>query len=228
MNIIMINEMKTSGRSVIMPITPEKIEFKSNGTRFVTYNILDKGEVKKPQGSNLREVRWQSIFPGENHYLPYRIKEHVYRTPKQYQTILSEWRAYGTPLKLMITGTPIRMDVYLKDYSITYEGAFGDYGYTVDFIDNKDISVTSTLISETAVSAAAATETEQQRPVEEFSTYTTVQGDTLWTVAQKFLGDGSRSGEIYNVNVDVLKTQRPAATISSPLLPPGIVLRIPN
>ena len=32
-----------------------------------------------------------------------------------------------------------------------------------------------------------------------------VQGDNLWDIAKKQLGDGSRSSEIYNLNKDIIE-----------------------
>lgn len=49
--------------------------------------------------------------------------------------------------------------------------------------------------------------------------YTVQSGDTLWLIAKKFLGDGSRYTEIYNANSDV---------VSNPnVLKVGMVLKIP-
>lgn len=52
------------------------------------------------------------------------------------------------------------------------------------------------------------------------TTYTVQSGDTLWAIAKKFLGDGSKYTEIYNANSDV---------VSNPnVLKVGTVLKIPQ
>ena len=184
-------------QSYTMPITPEKIEFKANGTKFVTYDIIDLGEVQVPSGENLRTFKWQSIFPGENHVLPYQVISSPL-TPKQYQSKLSEWKADGTPLQLLITGTPINHNVYLKDYYVDYEGAFGDYTYTVEFVERRELKVISSTIK-------TNTATSTERIADTASTYTVVNGDCLWSIARKLLGDGTRWKEIYNLNKDAIE-----------------------
>ncbi|MGI6050800.1 MAG: LysM peptidoglycan-binding domain-containing protein, partial [Acetivibrionales bacterium] len=39
-------------------------------------------------------------------------------------------------------------------------------------------------------------------PEPEYISYTVVKGDCLWTIAQRFLGDGRRYVEIYELNKD--------------------------
>lgn len=196
--IIIIRELKDSGRKVVIPVIPEEVSFQSGGTRFITYNILDKGEVMIPNGENLRRVRWESIFPGKNHYLPHRSPWDPGWEPEQYQSILSEWEKYGTPLKLLITGTPIYHDMYLYNYDIKYKGAFGDYHYTIDFVDSLDIVVTSTSIEQPKSTQTGGTGTSK--------TYTVVSGDNLWKIAQSKLGNGARHPEIYNLNKDAIES----------------------
>ena len=58
--------VKDKGNSIKLriPVLPEAINCKSAIT-FASYNILDKGEVKIPNGRELDEIAWESIFPGE-------------------------------------------------------------------------------------------------------------------------------------------------------------------
>lgn len=51
-------------------------------------------------------------------------------------------------------------------------------------------------------------------------TYTVEKGDTLWKIANRFYGDGSRYPEIFKANSDVLK--------NPDLIHPGQVLKIPQ
>jgi nucleoid-associated protein YgaU len=39
-------------------------------------------------------------------------------------------------------------------------------------------------------------------------TYTVQAGDSLWSIAQKFYGTGSKWGELYELNKDIIKDPR--------------------
>lgn len=223
---IIVVEGAPTFRSVTFPVLPKKIEFKTNGTRFGTYNIIDFGEVIIPSGENLRTFKWTSIFPGVNHYLPYQSVD-TPLDPKQYQSILSEWKAYGSKLILLIAGTPIFHLVYLKDYSIDYAGAWGDFEYTVEFVDRREIQVTSEANAKTTESKP-----QTERIAEQSKTYTVVSNDTLWGIAQNLLGDGTRWKEIYNLNQDAIEeTAKKYGRTSSEnghWIYPGTTLHIPS
>ena len=52
------------------------------------------------------------------------------------------------------------------------------------------------------------------------TTYTVKSGDCLWNIAKKYLGDGSRYTEIYNLNKDKIKNPN--------LIYPNQVLTLPS
>jgi len=57
-------------------------------------------------------------------------------------------------------------------------------------------------------------------PGEEVEFYTIVSGDTLWKIAQKYYGKGSRYPEIFEANKEVIK--------NADLIYPGQRIRIPK
>lgn len=205
---------KNTNKEIRIPWLPDKIIFKAGGQQFASYSILDLGEVKVPNGSGLRNFEWESYLPGENRMGQAFLKGE-WIDPRQYQIIFSEWKTYGTPLRLIITGTTINHDVYLEDYEIIYSGGFGDYNYKVSFVENRDMIISSSGLN------SSNTTNSIKRPDEGISdTYTVVSGDTLFGIAQRLLKDGSKYLEIYNLNKDI---------ISNPnLIIVGQVLKIPN
>ena len=57
-------------------------------------------------------------------------------------------------------------------------------------------------------------------PEEEVEYYTIQSGDTLWAIASKFLGNGSRYNEIFEANKEVIQ--------DADLIFPGQKIRIPK
>lgn len=189
-----VAEMKGS-RSILIPWLPEEINYNGGDGKFAIYDILDKGEVAVPSGTNLAEYSWESIFPGKNR-MDKSMLRGVWQDPKSYHKILTTWREEGTPLQLLIAGMGINVDVLLDRYEGAYVGAFGDFQYSLSFIEDKDIVVTTT----NTASAKKRSETQSST-----KNYTIKKGDTLWEIAEKYLGSGTKWREIYDLNKTVIE-----------------------
>ncbi len=194
-----------SPRQVMIPWLPEEIKFESNETRFASYDILDKGEIKIPSGANIHSYSWEGVLPGEGHKNT-SLQRGEWQDPKKIQSMWSFWRENGTPLRLLIIGTPVNHDVYLEDYDVTYTGAFGDYEYSISFIEARDIAIRNKLAASTSFSGTPGAFGSRPENQSSVTHYTSVKGDTLWSIAHRFLGDGSRWPEIYNNNQWVIET----------------------
>ena len=162
-----------SGQTLIFPMLPEKITFEA-GTNFLSYDLMNIGEVKIPSGEILSSISWDGVLPSGKTARASYVSN--WRDPSEIQSQFSIWRAYGRKLRLTIDGTPINHGVYLDTYKVDYEGGMGDYSYSISFVVAKDIAVG--LTSSTT------------------KTYVTVPGDTLWSIAQKTTGSGSNYNNV--------------------------------
>ena len=79
---------------------------------------------------------------------------------------------------------------------------------------NKDESGRYAIMSPVKTSALAVADT---KPAIDYRIHTVVHGDTLWAIAKKYLGDGSRYKEIVNLN-----------GLKSNVIYSGMKLKIPN
>ena len=214
---------KNGKRELRMPLLPEEIQFQSGDATVVSYEIMGLGEVAIPSGTELGTWSWKGKFPGR-----YRENDPMIRgtwyTPEDYDRTLNDWKKNGTELNLIVTGYPINVDVYISKYHGAASGAFGDISYEVEFFESRKIVVTTTKVKQPAP--------EPKRPATTSTTYVIKSGDTLWSIAKKFYGSGSKWGTIYNANKDIIeKTAKKRGMKSSDnghWIFSGTVLTIPN
>lgn len=196
---IYISEAEGS-REVRIPWLPNSVQFATSEARLASYEILDLGEVNVPSGSNLEGFVWEATLPGKGHQdLPFLRGE--WTDPLTIQNIFIKWKKEGTKLRLMMTGTPINHDVYLLDFQPGYEGGYGDVPYSIEFKARRDLKITKKVDS-SKNSQSNKTTDRKTNP----ETYTVKKGDTLWGIAQKYLGSGTKWPQIYNLNKSIIES----------------------
>ncbi|MBC3798020.1 LysM peptidoglycan-binding domain-containing protein [Acetobacterium tundrae] len=191
----------TTNESIQIPMLPEKIPVTFEGS-FLSYDVLNVGEVKIPSGSKLTGIKWDGIFPGESRKNePYVTN---WKEPKEFHNWLNNIKINQHKLRILITETPINLDVYLESYVPEFSGGFGDISYNVSFFEGKDINISIEVKDAGAATVPDERPTAPDPPAEQKSTYTVVSGDCLWDIAGAQLGDPTRWPEIYDLNRDVI------------------------
>ena len=212
---------KNGDREIRIPLLPEEIKFPYGDAVFISNEIMGFGEVSIPAGTELGKFSWSSEFPGELRKNDPMIRG-TWQDPKNYRNLLEEWKRKGVELNLLITGSPINVDVYCKAFEPVLTGAFGDIAYEVTFIQARSITITTSQVE---------TQTTQ-RPTSTSGSYTIKAGDTLWEIAVMFYGDGTKWQLIYNANKAIIeKTAKDNGRSSSQnghWIYPGVTLTIPN
>lgn len=224
MNVDIYIKMKSTGRALRIPLLPEEITGNTGDGKFVTYDIMGKGEVAIPTGVGLAKVGWESEFPGKDWPVPSMIRG-TNEGASYYHSLLRKFKRDKTVLNLMVTGYPINMDVYVSSYTYKASGPFGNISYEVEFTECKDIVIkTSTVASSTKSSTTKRTTTETK-------TYVVKSGDTCWGISLKYYKNGLEWPKIYKANKEIIeRTAKKHGKSSSDngwWIYPGIRLVIP-
>ncbi|CEP67891.1 LysM domain [Moorella glycerini] len=210
-----------SGRFIHFPINPERITAQT-GNKMQTFEVIALGDIALPRGIVPTRFSWEGFFPGEaRKNLPF-IKS--WRPPKDIVGDISAIRASGEKVRLLVTETPINHDVYFDgedSFQHEWRGGYGDCWYSIRLVQARDLIVMTDAERQAKLGNASVGQQTAARPAPPPpKTYTVKPGDTLWAIAKKTLGDGSRWKEIYQANLSVIGKD-------PSLIFPGQTLRIP-
>ena len=202
---IYITETEGS-KEIQIPWLPDSVQFETSEARVVKYEVLDLGEVIVPSGNNLEGFSWESYLPGAGHKdLPFLRGS--WTEPKNIENTLTKWKKEGTKLRLMMTGSPVNHDVYLIDFVPVYFGGAGDVSYSIKFSARRDPVITSQKVAASSNSSSSNSNNSSSNSTRKTNpeTYTVQKGDTLWGIAQKYLGGGKNYTQLYSLNKTIIE-----------------------
>ena len=191
-----------SGEKFQFCMTPEEVNVKTSSC-FRSFNVIEKGEVKIPKGEELTGVSWNGILPGDNAASYKFIDQNSWQEPKEVIKQLTRWRESGDKLKVLVTQTPINLDVYIRDFDAKYVGGQGNVKYTINLIAAKTMQVKT--IEEVDAERKSAEEEQKnslnERPAMKKPSETVLKAsDNFWTIAQAVLGVGSDWTDVFDLN----------------------------
>ncbi|QDY21915.1 LysM domain-containing protein [Clostridium botulinum] len=206
----------------ILPVLPEKIEFDEDGNN-KTYDIINLGEINTINKPKLMEISFESFFP--KHKGPYVSSEQLFE-PSFYITKIREWRDKKQKIRFIFTGSPLEInDLFTIESFKPYEegGEVGDIHYSIELKRYKNYAAKKVVIVNKKDSNKKAVKTSSNPPrpsnTNKPKTHTVSGNDTLWHISKKYLGDGNKWPQIYNLNKDKIKNPNKIYS--------GQVLRLP-
>lgn len=242
------------------PMLPEEITVNSSAS-FYTYSIINVGEIKIPSGEMLTGFSWSGKLPGAARKNEPYVKAWI--DPREVQSRWSVFRNKKTKLRLLVTETPINHNVYIASYSVNYAGGYGDYDYTIEFIQAKELKIyaaetQTTEIIESGDKDGSGDDGNGRRllnskrrkvflsspdgsKVWENSgyfpsrtappapkTYTVAVGDSLWSIAEKLMGGGSKYLQLYMANREIIDEGNKNNPAEKYMIYAGQILTIPR
>lgn len=173
------------------PAAPERLEVLTEGN-WESAELDAVGEVIRYRPPGLRLVRFSGIFPEREYGF---VTAGTLQAPRSYTDQLNQMAAGREPVRLVISGgaRPFSMLAVVERFDWRMQaGEDGDIYYELELREYRDFGKAAVVVSGRIAGTGTAVEKNPAAP----AVYTVQKGDTLWAIAKRFLGDGSRYGEI--------------------------------
>ena len=199
------------------PIAPSELALKING-RNETMVLMNEGEVNVIKRTGLTDIEFEVLLPNVKY--PFAVYPNGFQPATFYLQKLKDLMQGEKPFpfivnRMMPNGNLLfdtNMTVSLEDYEIK-ESADNGFDIIVRIqlkqyreYGNKKINLKPATKANNAGSTAKTASkavVEQKRPTtgkETPKTHTVKSGETLWAIAKKYLGDGSKYTELAKIN----------------------------
>lgn len=186
-----------TGEIIQLCMTPEVVKARSE-TNFRTYNVIERGEIKMPKGEHLTTLSWSGILPGANILLSSFVTLAAWQPPRELVADLTRWRQDGDKLKVLITQTPINLDVFIKNFDYEMSGGQGNIKYTLDLVVAKEIRVMT--VEEADARRRAGQELRSRVSLKSKTGVMLGKVNNVWSAAQILLGNGGSWQELAERN----------------------------
>jgi nucleoid-associated protein YgaU len=194
--------------SVLLPVSPEKITLKVKNAN-KTMTLINEGEVNFLRQAGLTEFEFDVLIPSVQY--SFAKYDGGFQSPSYFTNHFEELKTSKEPFQFIVSrkmpdGKMIfdtNMSVSMESYTVkenAKEGfdlivsiklkQFKPYGTKIVKVSNNKANVSDQRPSTTSPAPKKTT------------TYTVKSGDTLWNIAKKIYGDGSKYTKIYEANKD--------------------------
>lgn len=177
-----------------LPVPPAEFSM-TTGNLNETVNITNLGDITQIGGETLAEIELTSFFPARP--APYTTR--TVSDPYAAVELIEKWRKSKKPIRFLVTGTPVNLACAVESFTWGERGGSRDVDYSLKLKEYRFIQVKQiSQVQQVVVSP------ERPNTKPEPTSYTIKSGDSLFMIAKRALGDGTRWRDIYEKNKSVI------------------------
>ena len=190
--------LKTTSKRFRLPVIPS--EYSVTGERGdESVNINSIGEVDLAGSRKLRQVSWSCFFPSE--YDETYCQYGGLKSPRKCVELVEKMMHAG-PVKVIITGTPVKFWARITSFEWGEHDGSGDIYYSITLKEHRTISVgSSSVASDDSLASGTSADTTTQRTVpetEETAEVKVESGVSSSEVARKYTGSAKNKNNVKN------------------------------
>lgn len=161
-----------------------------------SFDTINTGEVLAIGKKKLRTMTISSFFPSKPY--PFLFSQ-TFPEPNVCIEMINKWRLSGKPIRVAIMDTDINLAMAIEsfDYGKEDGDGSGDVAFSLSL---KEYSYLNVERSKKPSKKGVLKDRPREKPSKQVTSYLVKKGDTLWDLADKKLGDGSRWREIAKLN----------------------------
>ena len=182
---------------IVLPINPPELEvIMPQLNKRLT--LLNMGTVNLKGNRDVATTTLSSFFPGRNSPL----YKYAKMSPKKYQAKIQGWKDHKETKRLIVTDIGINLAMIIDKCNFKVKEGSEDIYYTLELSEYQTLNVPTV-----ALPLQVRDNGLKQRPdaATPPKSHTVGGGDTLWSIAKKYCGNGAQSAAIYAANSAVIE-----------------------
>ncbi len=196
---------------MLLPIPPAKMKA-GTGSNNRTYTLIDEGEVSRLKTAPLETISFEFLLPSVKY--PFAQYKSGFLAPTIFIEYLKKLKTDKKPFQFIVTRQlPNGKVLHVTNLKVSLENLefneSADNGFdTTVSVELREYRTPQTVVTKLVKAGTAVVGTVQgvresnnsPEPKTGTKKYTVKKGDTLWAIAKKYYGDGSKYSKIAKEN----------------------------